>query len=356
MYTRVIQNAPDSVVRSGQPIFGDFDKAPDFFDIRKLKQPFSLMPLPSFFTDSRIRSNLCFTFLTEAYMGTMEIMDANYFGFAEINMWEKETGRKVSYRSFIVFRKRLIPRRMKSGICKSFRSKRIFAIRWDYETGKFSVLCRLKGDKTRPDISFAFSANLQEERCGVYTAVVPAPLMRRCAATHHCAPFLKGSLSGGFFAKDGQTGVAVSDAASLFTVRTSYYRLRLHCFSVTGLGNVDGANIRFNLYTSNQDAVDSDLYNENVLFADTQLSPLPPVTITHPYGLSGQWIIQDTENMVDLTFNPLSDTVRKESILILRTEYRTIYGTCEGVIRDRDGRTFTLKDFCTIVKKQYLRL
>ena len=27
MYTRVIQNAPDAVVRSGEPIFGDFDKA-----------------------------------------------------------------------------------------------------------------------------------------------------------------------------------------------------------------------------------------------------------------------------------------------------------------------------------------
>ena len=60
--------------------------------------------------------------------------------------------------------------------------------------------------------------------------------------------------------------------------------------------------------------------------------------------------------MIDLTFTPMSDTVRKESILILRTEYRTIYGKCEGVIRDKDGKTFALKDFCTIVKKQYLRL
>lgn len=206
MYTRIIQNAPVSVVRSGEPIFGDFDKAPEFFDIRKLKQPFSIMPLPSFYKFPHPQQ-FVLHFLTEAYLGTMDIIDANYFGFAEINIWEKETGRKVSYRSFIVFRKRLIPRRMKSGICKSFRSKRIFAIRWDYDSGKFSALCRLKGDKTRPDISFVFSANLHEERCGVYTTVVPAPLMRRCAATHHCAPFLKGSLSGGFLPKTVKRGL-----------------------------------------------------------------------------------------------------------------------------------------------------
>ena len=148
----------------------------------------------------------------------------------------------------------------------------------------------------------------------------------------------------------------IADGSRHCRRRASYYRLRLHCFSVTGLGNVDGVHIRFNLYTSNQDAVDSDLYNENVLFAAGETTPLPPVTITHPYGLNGQWIIQDTESMIDLSFFPVSDTVRKKSILILRTEYHTIYGKCEGTVRDKHGTKFTLKDFCAVAKKQYLRL
>ncbi|MGI5173080.1 DUF2804 family protein [Treponema sp. OMZ 840] len=356
MYTRNIEKAPRSVVCSGKPTFGDFRGIPDYFDIRKLKQPFSLMKLPSFITDSRIRTNLSFSFLTDDYLGVAEIIDAHYFGFAEITIWEKESARKLSYRSFIVFRKRLIPYKLKSGMCKSLRTKRRFTIRWNYDTGNFSAVCRLKGDSVRPNTYFSFSADLHDKTCAVHTSVIPAPLMRRCAAVHHCAPVLKGTLTGNFFVKNGKELAANVHSLGFFTIRRSYYRLRLHSYALTVLGTADNKNIRFNLYTSNQDPVDSDLYNENVLFTDGESTPLPPVTITHPYGLLDRWIIQDTENMIDLSFTPLSDTVRKESILILRTEYHTIYGKCEGSIRDKNGELFTVKDLCAIAKKKYLRL
>lgn len=356
MYTRIIQNAPERIVRSGKPIFGDFCDVPLFFDIRKLKQPFSIMPLPSFISNLRIRTNLCFSFLADNYAGTMEIMDAGWFGFAEVNIWEKDTARKLSFRSFILFRKRLIPLTLKNGLCKSLRKKRIFIIRWDYESGHFSVRCRFKGDRMRPNTFFEFSGNINDSVCGRHTSVIPAPLMRRCSAVHHCAPILKAKMSGGFFSEDKKTPFECKEAPGFFSVRRSYYKLRTGCYSLTLIGAVDGRNIRCNLYTSNQDPVDSDLYNENILFADGESTALPPVTITHPYGLLERWIIQDTESMIDLSFTPRFDTVRKESILILRTEYHTIYGECEGVIRDKKGESFILKNFCAIAKKQYLRL
>lgn len=356
MYTREIRRTPDAVVRAGKPVFGDFNSFPLDFDIRKLKQPFSIMPLPRFITDSRIRTNLYFSFVSNEYAGLIGVMDTHFFRFAEVTVWEKASGRKHSFRSFILFRKRLIPFKITNGVCKSLRKKRVFSIRWNYETGKFSVLCRLKGDKGRPNTFFEFSGNLQDEKCGIHTSVIPAPLMRRCSAVHHAAPLLRGSFLGRFFGKEEKPSVESADAWGFFTVRRSYYKLRTFSYSFTVMGESDGKVIRFNLYTSNQDPVDSDLYNENVLFVDGQTSPLPPVTITHPYGLNGIWIIQDTENMVDLSFSPLSDTVRKESALILRTEYHTMYGTCEGSVRNTEGDTFLLKNVSAIVKKQYLRL
>ncbi|WP_428770329.1 DUF2804 family protein [Treponema sp. HNW] len=356
MYTREIRNAPRAVVRAGKPVFGDFNTLPSDFDIRKLKQPFSLMPLPRFITDSRIRTNLYFSFASDEYAGRIGITDAHLFGFAEFTLWEKASGRKISFRSFIIFRKRLVPFKIKSGVCKSLRKKRIFIIRWNYDTGKFSVLCRLKGDRTRPHTFFEFSGNLNDEGCGFHTSVIPAPLMRRCSAVHHCAPLLRGSLSGHFFEKEDKPAAEPVEALGFFTVRRSYYKLRTFCYAITVLGESEGKAVRFNLYTSNQDPVDSDLYNENILFVDGKASPLPPVTVTHPYGLAGLWVIQDTENMVDLSFSPLSDTIRRESALILRTEYHTIYGTCEGFVRDTEGETFLLKNVCAVVKKQYLRL
>ena len=371
MYTRSISEPPDSIVKSGQPVFGDFTPAPKTLDIRKLEQPFSIMPLPAFITNWRIRANLCFTFLTPEFFGTMEIIDAHFFDFAEINIWERSSGKKLSFRSFILLRRRIIPLTIISGICTSLKKKRVFIIRWDYTKGTFSFLCRLKGDTHRADVSFSFSGDLQNEYSLCNTSVIPAPVMRRCAAVHHLSLPLKGSFSLQYrsalqnipLTRKAQPGAAQSepDAAKpenwgFFTVRRSYYRLRSHCQSLTVLGTADGVPIRFNLYTSNQDPFDPDLYNENVLFAAGETTPLPPVTITHPYGLNGQWIIQDTESMIDLSFFPVSDTVRKKSILILRTEYHTIYGKCEGTVRDKHGTKFTLKDFCAVAKKQYLRL
>lgn len=356
MYTREIRSTPDAVVRAGKPVFGDFNTPPADFDIRKLKQPFSVMPLPRFITDSRIRTNLYFSFVSEEYAGLIGITDTPLFGFAEVTLWEKACGRKISFRSFIIFRKRLVPFNIKSGVCKSFRKKRIFSIRWNYETGRFSVLCRLKGDKCRPNTFFEFSGSLHDTACGIHTSVVPAPLMRRCSAVHHCAPLLKGSLSGRFFGKEEKTAVQPVEASGFLTIRRSYYKLRTFSYSVTVSDTSGEKSIRFNLYASNQDSVDPDLYNENILFVDGTSSPLPPVTITHPYGVGGIWIIQDTENMIDLSFTPVSDTVRKESVLILRTEYHSIYGTCEGSVRDAEGGIFLLKNASAVVKKQYLRL
>ena len=116
MYTRSISEPPDSIVKSGQAVFGDFTPAPKTLDIRKLEQPFSIMPLPAFITNWRIRANLCFTFLTPEFFGTMEIIDAHFFDFAEINIWERSSGKKLSFRSFILLRRRIIPLTIISGI------------------------------------------------------------------------------------------------------------------------------------------------------------------------------------------------------------------------------------------------
>ena len=99
-----------------------------------------------------------------------------------------------------------------------------------------------------------------------------------------------------------------------------------------------------------------DTYNENVLFVDGELTPLPPVKITFPFGIKGKWIIQDTENMVDLSFTPISDHSRIVSFMVLRAQKHIMYGTFEGMLKTKDGREIPLKDFSGMVRKQLMRL
>ncbi len=353
LYTRTIENPPKKIVSNGKAVFGDFNYPPQRLSIQRLKQPFSLMPLPNFLTKLRIRANLCFTFSIDSYVGTIEVLDARYFAFAEVTVWDKEKKQKLSYRTFIA-RRRTIPITSQKGICKSFKKNRFIRINWNYETQNFTIVCRLKHDSQRPDLHFAFSAALERETTGTNISVVPAPTMRRCAAIHHAAFPIDGNIS----AESSVLTASpfVSNGLGFFTVRRAFYRLRTFCHSITAQGIVNGNHVQFNLYVSNQDPVDPFLYNENILFINGVATPLPPVTITHPKGIGKQWVIQDTESMVDISFFPSVNIVRKNSILILRTQYHTLFGSCEGNISDKDGTLYPLKDLQAVAKKQYLRL
>ena len=123
---------------------------------------------------------------------------------------------------------------------------------------------------------------------------------------------------------------------------------------VIGLGFIEGAQVSFHL--SDSIAPDSYSYNDNILFYGGKRIPLPPVRITYPFGSSKNWIIQDTENMVDLTFTPGAISQRSLNILVWRRDYKTICGTFEGSFLIEDGVVLKLKGFPGIAKKVRMRM
>ena len=352
LYKRTINNPPAKIVEKGKAVFGDFNYPPHVLSVQHLKQPFSL-PLPNFLTKTRIRTNLSFSFVFDDYEGSLEIVDGVYFYFADIILLEKETKRKLSYRA-LQLKRRTIPITAKKGTIRCSKKNRYILIRWDYDQNLFSIACRLKQDKIRPSFDFAFTAPLSNEKSGTLVSVVPAPTQRRCAVTHTMSLNLEGNISikspvllANPFFKEG---------LGMLTIRRAFYKLRTVSESIVMQGIVNDKKIQLTLYTSTQDAVDSDLYNENVLFVDNETTTIPPVTITHPRGLRKKWIIQDTESMVDLTFTPANFTNRINSIFVLRTDYTFLLGTCEGTISDKDGNIIPIKGMSAVVKKIYLRM
>ena len=78
--------------------------------------------------------------------------------------------------------------------------------------------------------------------------------------------------------------------------------------------------------------------------------------MTHPFGIDKNWIIQDTESMVDLTFVPSSVTKRILNIIAMRTSYSTIYGTFEGTLLTSEGEKITLRSLPGILYTAQLRI
>jgi hypothetical protein len=101
---------------------------------------------------------------------------------------------------------------------------------------------------------------------------------------------------------------------------------------VTGLGRTEsGKLIGFNL-THNQ-VIDQEKYNENCLWLDGVLFPLPPVAVSRPKGVHHTWVIKDQYDMVHLEFEPVTHTSVHLNYVVLCSEYEGPYGYFNGYIR-----------------------
>ena len=186
--------------------------------------------------------------------------------------------------------------------------------------------------------------------------VVPAPSKRRCSATYFATPQIHGSLTLEKTKLSEEANQEDFDGSAILSINRTYYNLHSLSEFVIASGQIDGKTFSFQIFTTQENAVDSDNINGNILCVNGECTPLPPVTITHPFGLSKKWVIQDFENMVDLTFTPMSDIRRDISFLVMKSHLRTIFGTFEGVIKTKDGEDIELHNFEGIAKNQLLRL
>lgn len=354
-YKRLIQECPPRQVEDGKPVFGTFRGHPERLDIRWLDRPYLNIPVPKWISNLRIKSRLSFYFSIGEYIGCIEFIDAKIFGFAEITFWNMSTKQKFSYHSIMGPRRRFVPHRLTFAATACYKKKRYIRISWDRFHDRLSVIFNLHGDSVRPQVNAAFKAQFKTEQTAELTMVLPAPTLRRCSARYYASLPLHGAITLTGKNQEPKT-MPDADGSCFFDMNRTYMKFITHGELVTGLGTVDGKNISFRIDAGSLDAFDQDTYNGNALFYDGKETALPPVVITHTYGIMNKWNIQDTENMIDLTFTPVSDNVSIINPLVVRAEYHTIYGLFNGVLVDDDGNKIVIDSLPGITKKYVIRL
>lgn len=358
MYSREIEKIPEKLIFNGKPAFGTYSGTPKKLDIRGIHAPFAGIPLPAIFTNIRIKSSILFTFEIGDYIGTVEFFDAKAFGFAEVLFWNKETKRKFAYRSFMGPRRRFVPHKMESGFCASFKKSRYIRISWDKAQDKISVIFNLHGDSARPDVQGAILGKYSAADCNEMTTVCPAYTKSRCSATYTLTTTINGSISLGATRYSDSCSMDKCQGKGILQINRTFYNYINREESVTTAGLLGNKNISLSV-SMKESELDGDNFNDNLLFVDGACTTLPPITITHPIGVAdydNKWVIQDFENMVDLTFTPISGINRTMSLLFIRARYYEVYGTLEGMVRTKDGEEIKFKNFPAIAKKQLLRV
>jgi hypothetical protein len=116
----------------------------------------------------------------------------------------------------------------------------------------------------------------------------------------------------------------------------------------------DGRRIGFSI-AENQ-ARETFKNNENALWVDGRLTPLPPVRITMPKGNESNWVIQDMEGMVDLTFTPQESIRDVINVIAARVEYDTPLGYYNGMLVNSGGEQIPVRNMWGLGEKLYLRM
>jgi hypothetical protein len=135
----------------------------------------------------------------------------------------------------------------------------------------------------------------------------------------------------------------------------AYYPYHLRYDWVTGYGvDPKGRRVGFNL-TDNAHVRDPARNNENCVWINNRVWPLPPVKLTRPQGDAGEWIIQDTEGMVDLVFVPELANDLRFNLGLIESDYAGPMGSFRGFVKSGDGAKIQAERLYGMGEREYLR-
>ncbi len=148
---------------------------------------------------------------------------------------------------------------------------------------------------------------------------------------------------------NGEDFLTDQDSVAIVDDHRGYYPRHAHYDWVTTMGRceVNGERkfLAFNL-TRNQ-SLDQEAYNENLIWLEGTTSLLPPVIFSRSpeskdFTGSGEWLIQDDHDMVNIKFKVLAQNPMLLHAFIVKMDYYIAFGKLEGYVRDEAGNKYIL--------------
>jgi hypothetical protein len=220
----------------------------------------------------------------------------------------------------------------------------------DYEGGSMQVTVVHGSRSPGRRFSGRFRFSCAPRSAAPNVVCLPFGLNRAMYSTKILMP-MEGEFAaaGESFSLEGPSSMGIIDD------HKGFYPYRTRYDWVTGFGSDSrGRRVGFNL-TDNQ-ARDPSRYNENCLWINGRIWPLPPIKVTRPQGDSGEWIVQDTEGMVDLVFVPQVPNGDRFNFGFIENDYAGPIGSFRGILRNGEGEKIQAERLYGMGERQFLRL
>lgn len=350
MYVREILPPRYSPIEDGVPVYGTWNKAFEKVDFREIRKPYKY-PLPRWLKDSRIKEWESFSVNDDRFMLDALFCDVKVYRFFQIFFYDKETDKKFLYRKIKPGTVKRLPLSLANSSLDSHSSQFFFRIHtWlDADTIKLDI--NIEAFRNRPPFTahLAYNINSQE--------VVPMAVS--LGITEQKGMYAYKALSpvrGDIVFDDRHITLKQENCSGFFCDYKGYFPYRMRTTICSGMG-FNEENERFGFHLAENETREKNKNNENALWLNGQLTPLPPVRITsQSSNADSDWVIQDIEGMVDLTFTPKDRKRSGTNLIVTNVDFTTALGYYNGMLVSAEGKKIQIKNLFGIGEKLYLRI
>ncbi|MCL2381009.1 MAG: DUF2804 domain-containing protein [Treponema sp.] len=349
MYVREIQESRTAPVEKGTPLQGTWTKAFEEVDLLSVHRPYPF-PLPRAVKGSRIKEWESFIIQDDRYVLQARLCNLKYYRTAFVLMYDKETKERLEFKKTIPGGWWNLPRFPDNSSVDSRSLGFFFRAHSWLDAERITLELDIKPRGRRP----AFTAHLTLE-LGTETATPMAVSLLFSERRNMCAYKTLAAVRGNVVSGGRHIYFDPATTSGLFCDFKGYYPYRMRCTWCAGMG-FDERNRRFGFALGENQAREPYRNNENALWVNGRLTPLPPVKITRNGGRESDWVIQDTEGMVDLNFTPKQPRRDARNLVLFNSDYENPLGVFNGAVVNTDGEALEVCNLWGICEKIYLRV
>jgi hypothetical protein len=282
------------------------------------------------------------------------LANIKYYRVARALLYDKKTGERLKFSKIMPFGGWHLPRSLWNSSVYSRSYGFFFGIHPWLDATTIKVDLDIEATRKRPSLTAHLEYRLGDLKTSPLAANLPFS-DRRCMCAYKTFSAIQGDMVFG----GRHISLDPANARGIFRDYKGYFPYRMRSTWCNAFSGGQGAKkaLRFGFSIAENQTRDTFKHNENVLWEEEGgMTPLPPVKITMPLGPESDWVIQDMEGMVDLTFSPQERMRNSFNLFSTRWEYHTPLGYYNGMVANAGGKQIPVHNLWGSGEKLYLRV
>ena len=349
MYTRETQPPIASPIIDGKPVTGTWTKAFEKVDLQEIRKPFKY-PWPRWIRDNRIKEWQCFNVQDDSFLLEAIFCNLKLYRMAQVLLYDKKNKSKFVFRKIKPGTGWHLPHSLANSCIDSHSSHFFFRIHTWLDADTIRLDINIEATRKHPSLTVHLAYNINSREVTPMVVSLGFSEHRNMYAYKALTPVRGDMVFGG-----RHISLKQDTCSGFFTDYKGFFPYRMHTIMCNAMG-FDEENRRFGFHIAENQTREKNKNNENALWVNEKLTPLPPVIITMPNGPEETWVIQDVEGMVDLTFTPEESNRSAKNLLFTQADYITPMGTFNGMLVNSAGEQIQIKNLFGMGEKLFLRV